>query len=215
MEHKRLPLPMTRPRLLADLPLTPAYLRESEEERGLLRGIATHKALSTLPLAPLRESSREAKAARSGEDDEARRQLEARLCRVIEKELLLLQTEGRMSDDECARTDAGMLARFFASGIGQRMLAAKELHREWSFNLRAPDICESLLQGVIDLCFWEENGWVLVDYKTDRVESAAELWPTYGPQMRVYQRALAKATGFPVREAVLFSLARGEGHSSI
>jgi ATP-dependent exoDNAse (exonuclease V) beta subunit len=52
---------------------------------------------------------------------------------------------------------------------------------------------------------------MLVDYKTDRVDSAQSLWTLYGKQMALYRRALAEATRWPVREVTLFSLALGEG----
>ena len=68
-----------------------------------------------------------------------------------------------------------------------------------------------IAQGVIDLCFIRDGQWSLVDYKTDRVSSAEELWEAYGEQIALYRRALAEAGGAPVRDATLFSLALGEG----
>jgi len=191
-EDKRLPFPLIRPRLLADTPALPAYLRANEEQSGLLRGIATHKALSMIPYEALKDDQSEP---------------------TIRKELARLQAADRMTADEYARVDASMLHRFFASSIGQRALGANKLHREWQFNLRAPDLSDSLLQGVIDLCFWEDDGWVLVDYKTDCVGKASDLWASYGLQVRLYERALPAATGSPVSEAILFALALGEGSS--
>jgi len=190
--------------------MMPTYLSESAEQTGLLRGIATHKALSMIPLEAIANCLF---SFPSGEPSTAISDLETRLHQQIRKALGLLQADGRMTADECARTDAVMLVRFFASSIGRRALRASQVHREWHFNLRAPELCESLLQGVIDLCFWEDGGWVLVDYKTDHVKAAAELWRTYGLQMRLYQRALLRATGSPVRESILFALALGEGNS--
>jgi ATP-dependent helicase/nuclease subunit A len=67
------------------------------------------------------------------------------------------------------------------------------------------------LQGVIDLCFLEDGGWVLVDYKTDRVSSPDVLWQHYASQVDLYRRALHTGTGIPVREATLFALLLGEG----
>lgn len=194
---KRLPLAASRPRLLSDLPAMPAYLRETEEQTALLRGIATHKALSQLPLAPLRDCAQRARG---------KTELEAELMHIIEKELVLLQMDGRMTAEECERTETQKIAGFFASRLGLRALRAERLYREWSFNLRAPELCESILQGVIDLCFLEEGAWVLVDYKTDRVQSVEELWKDYGRQVDIYRRALTAATGLPVKESVLFAL---------
>jgi ATP-dependent helicase/nuclease subunit A len=200
VEVKRLPLPLTRPRLLADLPSLPAYLRGSPPQTALLRGMATHKALSLLPFEPLRDSAR----AESG-----RAPLEKQLASLLSS----LETEGKLTPEERNLIHVPSLAGFFASPLGRRALLSPEVHREWSFNLRLPQLSLSILQGVIDLCFLEENAWVLVDFKTDRVESAANLWPLYHRQIEIYRHALASSTGYPVGESVLFSLPLGEGFS--
>ena len=62
-----------------------------------------------------------------------------------------------------------------------------------------------LIQGVIDLCFREGDGWVLADYKTDRCDGD-ELYRRYAEQLRWYGRALSTITGLPVKELWLFSL---------
>ena len=59
---------------------------------------------------------------------------------------------------------------------------------------------------MIDLCFLEDGGWVLADYKTDHVENAEELIPRYRRQLSLYRQALEKATPYPVRESALYSL---------
>ena len=50
-----------------------------------------------------------------------------------------------------------------------------------------------------------------MDYKTDAVDGE-RLRARYAEQMRWYARALAEITGAPVREALLFSLRRGEAY---
>ncbi len=199
---KRLPLPLTRPRQLADLPALPPYLRQNEPQTGLLRGVAAHKALSLLSLAPLQ-------ACLQPEAD-CLQALEA----SITSQLLSLVQEGSFTVEEMGLLQVSSLAMFFASPLGRRALASQEIHREWSFNLLAPDLCESILQGVIDLCFLEEDQWVLVDFKTDSVSSPEALWPIYRHQVEVYRRALATGTGKPVRETALFSLSLGTAFSS-
>lgn len=135
----------------------------------------------------------------------------ASLSGAIEKELNMIINEGILTREEGELIDATILAQFFESELGQRAMASHEVHREWSFNLYQPELCESLLQGVIDLCFLEEDEWVLVDYKTDRVSDAQELWSAYGRQIDLYSKALAAGTGKSVREATLFALRLGEG----
>ena len=66
-----------------------------------------------------------------------------------------------------------------------------------------------LLQGIIDAWFEEDDGLVLVDYKTDRVKEGGEqvLLDRYQIQLLYYARALTQITGKKVKEAVIYSLA--------
>ncbi len=62
-----------------------------------------------------------------------------------------------------------------------------------------------LLEGVVDLLFQEEDGWVLVDYKTDRDDAAfAKRRPRYEAQLAHYARAWERLTGDPVKETLIF-----------
>lgn len=114
-----------------------------------------------------------------------------------------LQERGLLSPAEREAVRIPWLKGFFQSETGRRALAAREIHREWAFNLQGES--QSLIQGVIDLCFLEEEGWVLVDYKTDRA-GEAELRSRYQLQLQWYARALARITRRPVHQALLFGL---------
>ena len=67
-----------------------------------------------------------------------------------------------------------------------------------------------LLQGVIDACFLENGAWVLLDYKTDRVEGdPAAFAERHRRQITLYAESLAALSRLPVREAyVVFLNAR-------
>ena len=72
------------------------------------------------------------------------------------------------------------------------------------------------LQGAIDLVFEEDDGWVLVDYKSDTVtpDNRAALEAFYAPQIDHYRRYWERLTGRPTR-AGLFFLAHGRArHAS-
>ena len=65
--------------------------------------------------------------------------------------------------------------------------------------------------------FWqEEDGIVVLDYKTDRVESAAQLIDRYEAQLRLYGEALERifagegGVKLPVKERLLYSFRLGE-----
>ena len=57
--------------------------------------------------------------------------------------------------------------------------------------------------------FREGDRLVLVDYKTDKVDSAAELSDRYRSQMLFYKQALETIFGLPVTEMLLYSFALG------
>ena len=67
------------------------------------------------------------------------------------------------------------------------------------------------LQGVLDLAFWEDDGWVLVDYKSgsNRGKSAEQVREQYGLQLAIYRWALAKASRQPVKEGYIYFTANG------
>ena len=65
----------------------------------------------------------------------------------------------------------------------------------------------TVLEGIIDLMYREEDGSVvIVDYKTDAIPAAALQVRAdfYGPQIRAYARAVRAATGAPVSGTLLF-----------
>jgi ATP-dependent helicase/nuclease subunit A len=78
------------------------------------------------------------------------------------------------------------------------------------------------LSGAIDLAFREDEGWVIADYKTDRLPAALSgereevrekalemLVARYRPQVRLYTRFWTRTTGEPVKESGLYFTALG------
>ena len=129
----------------------------------------------------------------------------------IDRQRAALLEKGIVSENELATVRPRLLVRLFASPLGVRMLAAKELHREWAFTYRREtEDGAQLLQGVIDCCFVERGAWVLVDYKTDA--DAAGAIERHRPQLELYAQALAGITGMPVRERVLYLVRAGMGY---
>ena len=63
-----------------------------------------------------------------------------------------------------------------------------------------------IMRGIIDLAFKEPAGWVIVDYKSDRVPESRlkDLVEQYGPQVRAYASAWVQLTGQKVSEAGLY-----------
>jgi ATP-dependent exoDNAse (exonuclease V) beta subunit len=67
---------------------------------------------------------------------------------------------------------------------------------------------DRVLEGFIDLVYEDDDGLVIVDYKTDTVPLAAldRRVAYYRPQIAAYVTGLAAATGRPVARAVLLFL---------
>ncbi|MFS8493506.1 MAG: PD-(D/E)XK nuclease family protein, partial [Limnochorda sp.] len=95
---------------------------------------------------------------------------------------------------------AGELARLGEAG----MAAAQGV---------APDT-PAVIHGQADLLFREGDGWVLVDFKTDRLPAgkAGPLVARYGPQLRLYATAWERVTGEPVKERWLYLVRAGQAY---
>jgi len=75
---------------------------------------------------------------------------------------------------------------------------AKEVRREVAIAQRLED--GSLAEGVIDLAYRDEAGWVVVDFKTDVF---VETRGAYAEQLSLYVQCLTAATGEPTRGVLL------------
>jgi len=93
-----------------------------------------------------------------------------------------------------------LASRFRSSDLGRRAEAATRIEREFDFLFEIDDV---ILRGQIDLWFEDRGQLVLVDYKTDRDESAAE---GYALQLRLYALALERYAGRRPDRAVLYYL---------
>lgn len=109
------------------------------------------------------------------------------------------------------------LKKFLRTGLGVRMKQAaeeKKLYREKPF-VMGKKACEVLkesssgemilIQGIIDVFFEEEDGIVLLDYKTDHVKNGQQLADRYRLQLDLYQEAIERAVGKKVKEKLLYS----------
>ena len=147
------------------------------------------------------------------EDEKTRKRVYA----VIRNEQEQWTAEGRITSEELSCVSMSRIMGFFGSGLSQRMIAAEErneLFKEQPFvlGISANQLKESypasetvLIQGVIDVFFYEGDEIVLADYKTDKVRSAQELIDRYRTQLDYYQLALEQITGKKVKQRCLYS----------
>ena len=120
--------------------------------------------------------------------------------------------------------DRQKIERFMESDICARMMRAVRLRREAPFQISIPASeydpslgagsgrDEIILQGIIDCFFEEPDGYVLLDYKTDKLGKggAAEIRARYDKQLELYARAIEKLTGGKVKEKLLYLFDSGE-----
>lgn len=108
-----------------------------------------------------------------------------------------------MADREISEVDVLKVKAYLESDFVKRVKASKGVYRETPFVLKMDG---QLVQGIIDLYFEEEDGLVLVDYKTDRLAGRPEedLVMKYAPQLEIYEKALVKLTQKTVKEKYIY-----------
>ncbi|WP_313164781.1 helicase-exonuclease AddAB subunit AddA [Sedimentibacter sp.] len=121
-----------------------------------------------------------------------------------------------LTEKEAAVVDVRMLMDFFKSDIGVRMMSSDLVKREVPFVIKryANEIIGSLnendiilIQGIIDCYFYEDGEVVIIDYKTDEINSNDDLkyaTEEYRPQILSYKEAVEKITRKKVRTCYLY-----------
>ncbi|AND84092.1 helicase-exonuclease AddAB subunit AddA [Clostridium tyrobutyricum] len=128
-----------------------------------------------------------------------------------------------ITDDEKKAISSYKILKFFNSNLGIRMKSSKKVYREVPFYIQesSSDIYKDLpkdlykdekilIQGIIDCYFEEDDGLVLIDYKTDYVERTEELKDKYKIQIYYYSKALENMTGINVKERYIYSFHKGD-----
>ena len=133
-----------------------------------------------------------------------------------------LRARNLLTEEQAAEVDVEALDRFLASPLAQEIRQGRNILREYRFTLLMDERIydpaaqggdEMLLQGVVDCCFETDAGITVVDFKTDRVFTAAEIRARaeqYRPQLEAYSRALEQVLEKKVGRRVLCFLAPGE-----
>lgn len=199
------------------VPYIPAFRREKEKVSGAVRGNAFHRTMELLDfewifvesgfLANCPETYAEYQA---GLDKD---RLQKRLEEFIKREMESL----RLTEEYAQAVSLPKILHFLEQELAYRMWRAEEqglLYREQPFvlgidagrlNPELPPEEKVLIQGIIDVFFIENGEIVLLDYKTDVIESLQALWNRYSVQIQYYEEALTKLMQLPVREKILYS----------
>ena len=109
--------------------------------------------------------------------------------------------------------------KFTQSRIWESMKHAKEVQREKPFYMTIPakevyqeEVLEDILvQGMIDLYYInKDDELILVDYKTDFVQTEEELIHKYKKQLELYKKALEEALNRQVNHMFIYSTFLGK-----
>lgn len=127
----------------------------------------------------------------------------------------MLLKSNAIEHDVYSRLDNSRITTFFRSNLGKRACAAArhgKLYKEKPFTLSMPyNGNNTLVQGVIDCCFFEDGKAVLIDYKSSFIQfnkgiddEIERIKREYHPQIDIYRQALQEGSGLPVSEAYLY-----------
>ena len=110
-----------------------------------------------------------------------------------------------LNTDLCKRmSEASKIGKLYLEQPFVLSVNAHEVRDEF------PDDERVLVQGVIDVYFEENGKLVLMDYKTDKVDSADELIKRYKTQLDYYSEALSRLEKKEVAEIYIYSFSLEE-----
>jgi ATP-dependent helicase/nuclease subunit A len=142
----------------------------------------------------------------------------------LEEQLAGMEMRELLTAEQCRFIQLQQIKDFIDGPLGTRILNNENVQREIPFSMALP-ISEIrpewtgseeeriLVQGVIDCLIEEEDGYVLIDYKTDKIanrfangfEGAKEaLLNRYEVQLNLYAAAIERILKKPVKESYLY-----------
>ena len=199
------------------VPYIPGFRREQEKVSGAVRGNAFHRTMELLDFTYLFTESGLFTGCPNNYEEYRRgldkNRLQNRLEEFLQRETISL----RLTEEYAKAVSLPKILNFLEQELAYRMWRAQEqglLYREQPFVLGIdakrldPDLPEGekvLIQGIIDVFFIEDGEIVLLDYKTDVIDSLEALWNRYNVQIQYYEEALTKLMQMPVKERILYS----------
>ena len=175
------------------VPILPNFMKEEEEVKGATKGTAYHKVMELLDFSKIYTMD------------------------LLRENIENLKNEGYLDAGTAGCIQKKEIMEFLNTNVGKRMqnaARAKTLYREQPFVLGVdakefyPDQKKGemvLIQGIIDAYFEEDGEIIVLDYKTDRVQTEAELKDRYREQLRLYTKALEQIIRKKVKEQIIYS----------
>jgi len=138
----------------------------------------------------------------------------------IQKEIQRLVASHILTPEEGACIQTEQVYEFFHCEIGQRVVNAREVLREFKFSI-LQDACKYypdvpgekiLVQGVVDCAIIDDDGITVIDFKSDHVTSLTleSVTNRYREQICVYVNALEEIYQKPIKAAYLYFFRMGK-----
>ena len=199
------------------VPYIPGFRREQEKVSGAVRGNAFHRTMELLDFTYLFTESGLFTGCPDTYEEYREGLHKDKLQNRLEEFLQREKTSLRLTEEYAKAVSLPKILNFLEQELAYRMWRAQEqglLYREQPFVLgidakrldpNLPEGEKVLIQGIIDVFFIEDGEIVLLDYKTDVIDSLEALWNRYNVQIQYYEEALTKLMQMPVKERILYS----------
>lgn len=185
-------------------------IKSNTANRGALRGTAVHRVMECYDFASEKSVQEQMEAMEKEEKITA--DMRALVKEQTVADFVSSETGKRMALAQCG----GALYREkpFVMGFTEEELenygfgaGAQMIENEAQENhMHEEDL--TLIQGIIDVFWIEDDGITVLDYKTDRVDTAQELIDRYATQLKLYADALERvfaARKMRVKEILIYS----------
>lgn len=175
----------------------PAFMQKEKSLSRAEIGTAMHTVMQHIPF----------------DRDWDREKLETFTEQLVVKEMI--------TQEQAEVIDFIAIEQFFNSEVFPLLQNAKQIQREVPFSVMIPasDVYQNwedkkeeqlFLQGIIDLLVETDDGWTIIDYKTDRVNRVVDeqeidrLKDRYQTQLRLYQEAIETILNVEINQSYLF-----------
>ncbi len=176
--------------ILEEKNITPKFMSNIVEPKGATRGTIIHKVMQNIDLKNINSI-----------DD-------------VEVQIDMLIQKGKIDLEQKKLINTETIYNFTKSNIAHRMNNANEVFKEKQFivGIKANKINKDfksneiiLIQGIIDVYFEEDDGIVLLDYKTDTMYTKNLFIDKYKTQLEYYQKAIEQITHKNVKQKIIYA----------
>ncbi|GGB59288.1 helicase-exonuclease AddAB subunit AddA [Fictibacillus barbaricus] len=141
----------------------------------------------------------------------------------LKEQLAEMEAKEMLTAEQVQHIQVHQIQQFITGPLGKRIIENGSLKREIPFSMALPlseiqrkwSLKEEhvLVQGVIDCLLEEEDGFILIDYKTDKITNRFTngftgakdtLLDRYEMQLTLYSKAIERILKKPVKESYLY-----------